>query len=71
MNGLEEQADNVKASYLFWKPLSWICTIRPTSANHAFDPELWESFVSMMLGLEVPILAALPRLHNRQLAKCG
>jgi hypothetical protein len=46
-------------------------TIRPTSANDAFDPALWETFVSTTLGLEVPILAALPRLHNRQLAKCG
>jgi hypothetical protein len=33
MNNLEEQADNVKACYLFWKPLSWISAIRPTSAN--------------------------------------
>jgi hypothetical protein len=30
-----------------------------------------ETFVSTMLGLEVPILAALPRLHNSPLAKCG
>jgi hypothetical protein len=27
--------------------------------------------VSTTLGLEVPILAALPRLHNSPLAKCG
>jgi hypothetical protein len=33
MNGLEEQADNAKAREIFWKPLSWLCTIRPTSAN--------------------------------------
>ena len=45
--------------------------IRPTSANDAFDPALWETFVSTTLGLEVPILAALPRLHNSPLAKCG
>ena len=31
MNGLEEQADNAKARDLFWKPLSWLGTIRPTS----------------------------------------
>ena len=68
MNGLE---DNAKARELFWKPLSWLGTIRPTSANYAFDPALWETFVSTTLGLEVPILAALPRLHNSQLAKCG
>ena len=36
MNGLEEQADNAKARELFWKPLSWLGTIRPTSANDAF-----------------------------------
>ena len=37
MNGLEEQADNAKARELFWKPLSWLGTIRPTSGNDAFD----------------------------------
>ena len=61
MNNLEEQANNDKARELFWKPLSWLGAIRPTSANDAFDP----------LGLEVPILTALPRLHNSPLAKCG
>ena len=71
MLNLEEQADNTKARELFWKPLSWLGDIRPTSANDAFDPALWETFVSTTLGLEVPILAALPRLHNSPLAKCG
>ena len=71
MNGLEEQADNAKVRELFWKPLSWLGTIRPTSANDAFDPALWETFVSTTLGLGVPILAALPRLHYSPLAKCG
>ena len=71
MNNLEEQADNARASELFWKPLSWLDAIRPTSANDAFDPALWKTFVSTTLGLEVPILAALPRLQNSPLAKCG
>jgi hypothetical protein len=71
MNGLEEQADNTKVRELFWKPLSWLGTIRSTSANDAFDPALWETFVSTTLGLEVPILDALPRLHNSPLVKCG
>jgi hypothetical protein len=44
---------------------------RPTSANDAFDKALWETFVSTTLGLEVPILTALPRLHTSPLAKCG
>ena len=44
--------------------------LRPL-ANDAFDPALWETFVSTTLGLEVPTLAALPRLHNSPLAKCG
>jgi hypothetical protein len=64
MNNLEEQADNAKARELFWKPLSWLGAIRPTSANDAFDSALWETFASTTQGLEVPILAALPRLHN-------
>jgi hypothetical protein len=58
MNNLEEQADNAKARELFWKPLSWLGAIRPTSAKDAFDPALWETFVSTTLGLEVPTLAA-------------
>ncbi len=53
MNNLEEQADNDKARELFWKLLSWLGAIRPTSANDAFDPALWETFVSTTLGLEL------------------
>jgi hypothetical protein len=49
MNALEEQADNAKARELFWKPMSWLGTIRPTSANDAFDPALWATFVSTTL----------------------
>jgi len=41
MNGLEEQGDNAKVRDLYWKPLSWLGTIRPSSANDAFDPNLW------------------------------
>ena len=70
MDVLEEQADIDKASDLYWKPLSWLGTIRPSSANHAFDPNLWATFVSTTLGLEVPILSSLPRHHNNQLVKC-
>jgi hypothetical protein len=71
VRGLEDQTDNDKAREIFWKPLSWLGTIRPTSANDAFDPALWETFISTTLGLEVPTLAALPRLHSSPLAKCG
>jgi hypothetical protein len=71
MNNLEEQADNAKARELFWKPMAWLSAIRPTSPHDAFDPALWETFVSTTLCLEVPTLAALPRLHNSPLAKCG
>ena len=69
MNGLEEQADNAQARDLYWKPLSWLGTIRPTSANDASDPALW--FVSTTLGLEVPVLSSLSRRNNSPLAKCG
>ena len=73
MNALEEQPDNAKARDLYWKPLSWLGTIRPTSDNgaDAFDPALWATFVSTALGFEVPILSSLPRHHNNPLAKCG
>jgi hypothetical protein len=49
---------------------SWLGSIRSTSANDAFDPALWTTFVFTTLGLEVPILSSLPRHHNNQLAKC-
>ena len=61
MNGLEEQADNAKARDLFWKPLSWLATIRPSSANDAFDPAPWEKFFTSTTSLEVPVLSSLPR----------
>jgi hypothetical protein len=66
-NGLEEQADNAQAIYLYWKPLSWLGAIRPTSANDAFDPAMWTTFVSTMLGVEVPVLSSLPRRNNLEL----
>jgi hypothetical protein len=36
-------------------------------------PNLWATFVSTMLGLEVPILSSLPRHHNNpfMFTKCG
>jgi hypothetical protein len=71
INALEEQADNAKARDPYWKPLSWLGTIRPSSANDAFDPNLWATFVSTTRGLEVPALSSLPRHHNNPLAKCG
>ena len=71
MNGLQEQADNAKARDLYWKPRSWLGTIRPISANDAFDPALWTTYVSTTLGLEVPVLSSLPRRNNSPLAECG
>ena len=65
MNGLEEQADNAQVRDLYWKSLSWLGTIRPTSANDAFDPTLWTTYVSTTLGLEVPVLSSLPRRNNK------
>ena len=35
MTGLEEQTDNAKPRELWWKPLSWLGTLRPTTANDA------------------------------------
>jgi hypothetical protein len=59
MNALEEQTDNAHARDLYWKPLSWLGAIRPSSANDAFDANLWANFVSTTLGLEVPALSSL------------
>jgi hypothetical protein len=70
-NGLEEQTDNAQARDLYWKPLSWLGAIRPTSANDAFDPALWTTFVSTTLGVEVPVLSSLPRRNNIPLTQCG
>ncbi len=71
MNALEEQAGNATARELHWKPLSWLGTLRPTTANDAWDQPLWETFVCTTLGLEVPVLAALPRRNQRAPALCG
>jgi hypothetical protein len=65
MNALEAQTDNAKARDLLWKPLSWLGTLRPTTANDAWDQPLWETFVCTTLGLEVPVLASLPRRNQR------
>ena len=55
MNALQEQADNAKPASSSGSPLmSWLETIRPKSANDAFDPALWATFVSMTLGVGVP-----------------
>jgi hypothetical protein len=59
------------ASDLDRKPLSWLGTIRPSSANDAFDPNLWATFVSTTLGFEAQVLSSPPRHHNNPLAKCG
>jgi hypothetical protein len=71
MNALEEQADNTKARELHWKPLSWLGTLSPTTANDAWDQPLWETLVCMTLGLEMPVLASLPRPNQRSTALCG
>ena len=65
------QANNAKARELHWKPLSWLGTFRPTTANDAWDQPLWNTFVCTTLGLEVPVLASLPRRNQRAPALCG
>ncbi len=70
MNDLEEQADNTKASELHWKHISWFGTLRPTTVNDAWDQLLWETFVCTTLGLEVQLLASLPRRNQRVSALC-
>jgi hypothetical protein len=57
MNGLEEQADNAKARDPFWQSLSWLGTLRPSSATDAFDLPLWETVFASTIGLEVPFLS--------------
>jgi hypothetical protein len=71
LNALEAQADNAKARDLHWKPLSWLGTLRPMTANDAWDQPLWETFVCTTLGLELPVLASLPRRNQRSPALCG
>ena len=39
--------------------------------REVFDPNLWATFVSTMLGLEVPILSSLPRHHTTRLLTLG
>ena len=44
-NGLEEQADNDKTRDHYWKPLSWLGTLRTMNvyANDRLDQPLWEN----------------------------
>jgi hypothetical protein len=42
----------------------------PSSATNVFDLPLWETFFTSTIGLEVPVLASLPRHHYSPLAKC-
>ena len=44
--------------------MSWLGAIRPISAIDAIDPALCATFVSTTLGLGVPVLSSLPRVHN-------
>jgi hypothetical protein len=74
VKGLEEQADKDKAIDLFWKPLSWLWTIRPTwplSVNEDFDLALCDTCFTSTLGLGVPVLSSLLRSNNSPCAKCG
>jgi len=43
MNGLEEARHNAMARELVWQPLSWLGTIRPTSANDEFALAIFAS----------------------------
>jgi hypothetical protein len=58
--GLEGQADNAKGRDLFWKPLSWLGTLRLLSATDDFDQPLWETFFTSTIGLEVSVLSSPP-----------
>ena len=44
--------------------MRWLGTLKPTTANDAWDQQLWETFVCTTLGLEVPVLASLPSATN-------
>jgi len=69
MNALEEQADNAKARDLYWKPLSWLGTIRPTSANFAFDPALWATSSHSHVDVNHTATSTLTTQPRAQLTK--
>jgi hypothetical protein len=46
-------------------------TIPPTSANDAFDQELWETFVTTAPGLKFPVLASLTHHNHTPPTNCG
>ena len=48
-----------------------VVDLRHTTANDAWDQPLWETFICTALGLEVPVLASLPRRNQRSPALCG
>ena len=45
--------------------------IHTHTTNDAWDQPLWETLVCTTLGLEVPVLASLPRRNQRASALCG
>jgi hypothetical protein len=49
-----------KARDLYWKPFSWLGTIRPTHPRTKPSTQrFWATFVSTTLGLEVSVIAHL------------
>ncbi len=65
MVGLESQEEDDPKLVLFFKPMSWLGQIRPHRRDESWSASLWQTFVSMSMGAQIPVIAEKP------LAVCG
>jgi len=65
MTGLESQEGDAPKRVLFFKPMSWLGQIRPHRRDESWSASLWQTFVSMSMGAQIPVIAEKP------LATCG
>ena len=65
MAGLESQEEDAPKRILFFKPMSWLGQIRPHRRDESWSASLWQTFFSMSMGAQIPVIAEKP------LAVCG
>jgi hypothetical protein len=65
MAGLESQEEDAPKRILFFKPFSWLGQIRPHRRDEAWSAGHWQTFFTMTMGAQIPVIAEKP------LAACG
>jgi hypothetical protein len=65
MAGLESQEEYAPNRVLFLKPMGWLGQIRPHRRDESWSASLWQTFFSISMGAQIPVIAEQP------LAVCG